>query len=142
VDMAQILERQWRQIGVDVRIQTLEFNTSIERATQRNFEAYIGGWGVGLSPDLASLWGDPDAVFNFVSYDNAEVRRLMEVATDQPTAELAAPYWRQVASLIAADQPYTWLYYHDRPHAIVDRLRNTVVDVVGEYGEVWNWTMQ
>ena len=139
VDVAQILERQWQRIGVEARIQTLEFNTVIERTTEREFEATIGGWGVGLSADLHQLWGDPDLPFNFVSYNNPEVQRLFQLAGQQPTEETAAPYWREAAGLIAADHPYTWLYYYDTPYGINDRLQGTLVNTLGQYQRSWEW---
>jgi peptide/nickel transport system substrate-binding protein len=139
VDVAQIIERQWRRIGVEARLQTLEFNTVNERAVDRNYEAMIGGWGVGLSADLNQMWGDPDLPFNFVGYDNPEVQRLFSEATQQPTEEAAAPLWRQAASLIAADLPYTWLYYYDTPYAINNRLQGTLVNTLGQYQRSWEW---
>jgi peptide/nickel transport system substrate-binding protein len=142
VDITQIVERQLRRIGVDVRIQLLEFNTVVDRTTRREFEARVGGWGVGLSPDLWQIWGDPDLPFNYVSYDNPEVRRLMELALEQPTEERAAPYWRQAASLIVADQPYTWLFYYDTPYAVNDRLQGTHVNTLGELQQVWEWRIE
>jgi peptide/nickel transport system substrate-binding protein len=139
VDIAQIVEQQWRRLGIDARILTLEFNTVIERSRNRNYESRIGGWGVGLSPDLYSLWGDPDLPFNDVSYDNPEVQRLFALALEQPTRETAAPYWRQAASLIVADQPYTWLYYYDTPYAVNNRLQGTRIDTLSQYQQVWEW---
>jgi peptide/nickel transport system substrate-binding protein len=142
VDIAQIVEQQWRRIGVDTRIQTLEFNTVVQRSRDKNFEARIGGWGVGLSPDLYQLWGDPDLPFNEVSYDNPEVQRLFEQALEQPTEEAAAPFWRRAAGLIVADQPYTWLYYYDTPFAVNNRVRGTRIDTLGQYQQVWEWYIE
>jgi peptide/nickel transport system substrate-binding protein len=142
VDVAQIVQRQWRQVGIDARIQTLEFNTTIERTTGGEYDAYIGGWNVGLSADLYQLWGNPDLPFNFVGYDNPEVQRLFEEAVGQPTEEDAAEYWRRAASLIVADQPYTWLYYYDTPFGINNRLRGTVVNTLGQYQRVWEWYIE
>lgn len=139
VDIAQVIQRQWRLLGIDARIQTLEFNTTIERTTSRDFEAYIGGWNVGLSPDLNTLWGDPDLPFNFVGYDNPEVQRLFDLALQQPTEDAAAEYWRRAASLIVADQPYTWLYYYDTPYGINNRLQGTLVNTLGQYQRPWEW---
>lgn len=139
VDISQIVERQWRSIGVEARIQTLEFNTVVERVTNRQYDARIGGWGVGLSPDLYQLWGDPELPFNYVSYDNPEVQRLFAQAVDQPTEERAAPYWRQAASLIAADQPYTWLFYYDTPYAVSERLQGPRIDTLSSYQRMWEW---
>jgi peptide/nickel transport system substrate-binding protein len=139
IDIAQIVERQWARVGVRANILTLEFNTLVERMTARNFEARIGGWLVGLSPDLYQVWGDPDSPSNYVSYDNPEVRRLMSLAMEQPTEEEAAAIWMEVAATIVADQPYTWLYYYDVPHGVNDRVQGTRIDTRGAYQEIWNW---
>ena len=139
VDIAQILERQWRQLGIDTQIQTLEFNTVIERTTARDFDARIGGWNVGLSADLYQLWGDVNLPFNYVSYDNAEVRRLMNVAVDQPTEDEANEYWKQAAAMIVADQPYTWLFYYDTPYGVSNRVKGTRIDTLSPYQESWAW---
>jgi peptide/nickel transport system substrate-binding protein len=138
-DVAQIVQQQWRQIGVDARIQIIEFNTFIERQRNRNFEAMIAGWGVGLSPDLQQLWGEPNLPFNTASYDNPQVRELIQQALAQPTEDQAAPIWRQAAAMIVADQPYTWLYYFDEPVAVRERVQNTLVNTLGVYQNLWEW---
>jgi peptide/nickel transport system substrate-binding protein len=142
VDVAQIVERQWRRVGIDARIQTLEFNTLVERMTEKNFDARIGGWSVGLSADLFQVWGDPESPSNYVSYDNPEVQRLFAEAVQQPTGEAAAAYWRQAAALIVADQPYTWLYYFDSPYAVNNRVRGTMVNTLGAYQRSWEWYIE
>lgn len=142
IDIAQIVERQWRRIGVEARIQTLEFNTVVERMSTRNYDARIGGWNVGLSPDLYQIWGDPDLPFNEVSYDNPRARELMARATEQPTEEAAAPYWREAASTIVADQPYTWLFYYDTPYGVNDRVKGVVVNTLSAYQRPWEWYIE
>lgn len=142
VDIAQIIERQWRQLGIETRIRTLEFNTVVERTTARNFDARIGGWNVGLSADLYQLWGDVNLPFNYVSYDNAEVRRLMEQAVQQDTQEAANEYWRRAAALIVADQPYTWLFYYDSPYGVNNRVKGIRVDTLSPYQEPWAWYIE
>jgi peptide/nickel transport system substrate-binding protein len=136
---AQIIQQQWRRIGVDARIQLMETNTFFDRLTQRNYEASLGGWGVGLSPDLRQIWGDPELPFNYVSYDNPETRELIERAIDQPTAEAAAPYWREAAARIVEDQPYTWLYYFDELVGVADRLQGTTINTLSTYQQMWEW---
>lgn len=138
-DVAQILEQQWKRIGVEALIQTLEFNTVIERTTNRDFEASIGGWNVGLSADLYQLWGNPSLPFNFVGYDNPRVQELFARALEQPTEALAAPLWREAASLIAADQPYTWLYYYDTPYGVANDFQGLTVNTLGQYQNAEGW---
>jgi peptide/nickel transport system substrate-binding protein len=138
-DVAQIVQQQWRRIGVDVRIQLIEFNSFIERQTSRNFDATIAGWSVALSPDLSAVWGDVDARFNFVSYDNPQVRQLIQQALAQPTEEQAAPIWRQAAARITADQPYSWLYFYDEPVGVNERVQGTQINTLSTYQNAWEW---
>lgn len=137
-DVSQILQQQWKQVGADVKLQQMEFNTFMERQVKEEYEAALGGWGVQLSPDITPLWG-PEADFNIVSYRNPEVSRLMEQAKAQPTAEKANPYWRAAAERIVQDQPYTWLYFYDNVVGIDDRLRNVKVNTYGAFQNTWEW---
>ncbi|HEV2131158.1 MAG TPA: ABC transporter substrate-binding protein [Longimicrobiaceae bacterium] len=137
-DVSQILQQQWRQIGADVRLQQLEFNTFFDRLLRKNFEAALGGWGVELSPNLTGFWGK-DAPFNIVGYENPEATALMEQALAQPTRERALPFWQAAAERIVADQPYTWLYFHDRVSAVNERLRGMRIDSYSAFQNAWEW---
>ncbi len=137
-DVTQILQQQWRGIGVDARIQILEFNTFTANLTNGDFEAAMGGWSVGLSPDLTPLWA-PASPFNYTRYQNPEVTALIERASSAPTFETAAPIWREAASRIVQDQPYTWLYYMDSVDGVNNRLRGTLIDTYGPYQNTWEW---
>lgn len=137
-DVSQIVQRQWREVGADVRLQTLETNTFFERLREKEFEAALAGWNVGLSPDLSGLWS-PDSPFNFVSYEDPETSRLIEQALSQPTEEAARPFWKAAAARIVQAQPYTWLYYFDQVDGVRERLRGIEVDTYGAYQNSWEW---
>ena len=142
VDIAQLAEQQWRRLGIDATIQTLEFNTLFDRAQNKDFEAIIMGWNVGLSADLYQTWGDPELPFNMVSYDDPQVQALMQQAVNQTTEQAAAPYWQEAASLIVADQPYTWLFYYDKPYGVNNRVQGMRIDTLSPYQKVWQWTVE
>ncbi len=137
-DISQIVQQQWRRVGVDARLQTLETNTFFDRLSAREFEAAIAGWGVGLSAELSSLWSG-DGPFNFTSFRDPEVDRLFDLALSQPTEEEAAPYWRAGAARIVEAQPYTWLFYFDEVVGVNDRIRNTRIDTLGSYQNLHEW---
>ncbi|HYH79829.1 MAG TPA: ABC transporter substrate-binding protein [Longimicrobium sp.] len=137
-DVTQIVQQQWKRIGVDARIQMSETNTFFDRLTKKQFQASAGGWSVGLSPDLTTLWG-PESPFNFVSYNDPQTTALFEQALRQPTAELAQPIWRQAAGRIAQAQPYTFLYFMDQLDGVNNRLRGMKIDTYGAYQNTWEW---
>ncbi|HWV57397.1 MAG TPA: ABC transporter substrate-binding protein [Longimicrobiales bacterium] len=140
-DIAQIVQPQWRNIGVDARIQMIETNTFFDRLNQRDFEAAIAGWSVGLSADISDLWMG-DVPFNFTSYSNPAVNRLFELAMAQPTEDQAAPFWREAAHLIVQDQPYTWLFYMDEVVGVHNRIQNTRIDALGTFQNLHEWTIR
>lgn len=137
-DVSQILQQQWRRIGVDLRIQTMETNTFFDRLREKNYEAALSGWQVALSPDLSTLWG-AESPFNFVSFRNPRAAQLMDQALAQPSEDAAAPFWRQAAATIVADRPYTWLFFFDQVDGRRSRLKGMKVDTYGSYQNTWEW---
>lgn len=137
-DIAQIVQQQWRRIGVDVELRSLEFNTLMDQLLREEYQAALNGWGVGLSPDLKGMWG-PDSPYNIVSYDDPQTLALFEQALAQPTADAARPYWQAAAQALVDDQPYTWLYYMDQVNGINERVRGVVVNTFGPFQNAWEW---
>ncbi len=137
-DVAQIVQQYLRRIGVDMRIESLETGTYVDRLVGGEPEAFKGSWEIGLSPDLTTILGR-DAHLNLTRYRNPDVEALFEQALGQPTREAALPHWREAARLIAADQPYTWLYYMDEVVVVHDRLRGTTINTLGTYQNLWEW---
>jgi hypothetical protein len=64
---------------------------------------------------------------------------LIEQALEQPTGEMAAPIWRQAAARTTADQPCTRLFQPDGPAGVNERVRNTVINTLGVYRNLWEW---
>lgn len=137
-DATQIIQQQWRRIGVDARLQTMETNTFFARLAEKRFEATLSGWQVALSPDVSTAWREKSP-YNFVSYENPEMVALMERALAAPSAEAAAPFWRQAAAQMVADQPYTWLFFFDQVDGRRSRIRGMKVDTYGPYQNAWEW---
>jgi peptide/nickel transport system substrate-binding protein len=137
-DVAQIAQQQWRQIGVDARIQLVEFNTLSDNLRAGNFQAVLAGWSVALYPDLTALWA-PGSPFNFTRYDDPEVTGLINEALLKPTSEQAVPLWRQAATRIVQDQPYTWLYYLDAVGGMNNRVQGARIDTYGPLQNLWQW---
>jgi peptide/nickel transport system substrate-binding protein len=137
-DVAQIVQQMWRRIGVQADLRQMETNTMYERLQEKEFQAVLAGWSVGLSADLAGLWGR-ESNYNFVSYDNASTFSLFEQAQQAPDEARATPLWKQAAAQIVNDRPYTWLYFLDGVVGVRDRLRGVRVDTYGAYQNTWEW---
>lgn len=138
-DVSQILQRMWREVGVDVRLQQFEFGSVSERQFRtHDYDVILGSWGVELSGALGPLFAE-ESPLNFVGFDDPETMRLIARAEAQPTLAAAAPVWRSVAERIVQMQPYTWLYYYGPVTARDPRLRGVRVDAYGAYQNTWEW---
>jgi len=56
-DIMTIVQDSWRQIGVDVRTDLLEWSVFVqERVNKADFDAVVLGWQMGIEPDLYQIW--------------------------------------------------------------------------------------
>lgn len=79
--LAQYYVQSWKEIGLNVTLEMVEFNTFYDRVGQNgeddpSVDIYQGAWSVGIDVDPSGLYG-PTAMFNFPRYENAENDRLL-----------------------------------------------------------------
>ena len=141
-DAAVIIQSNLKEIGVQVSIEKLEFNTFSEKHRQRDFDASLGGWSAGLFIDPSVIWGDPDSnEFNFVAYNNPEVQALMDKGLNIADSAEAAPVWKEVQRKIYADQPYTFLYWRDEIVGLHARFEGAKIDIQSPYRDLHEWSV-
>ena len=138
---AQIIQAQLVEIGVRAEVRTQEFGSLLDRVIQRDYEAALMGWQVGLDPDIAFFWYDPGSPFNVVGFFNPGVRTSIDSACAQPTASAALPYWRKAGDEIAAKYPYAFLWFFDLIVAVGPRIDGVEADVVGFAHGLHDWSM-
>ncbi len=143
-DAAELIQAQYRRLGIDMRVQAVEFNTLLGQVFDgRDYEAVLLGWQVALEPDyLVGHFWPPDHVFNITGYGNTRLDSLMPLAQSAATAEQAAPRWREAARLIAADRPYAFLWYFDDLMVVSERVKNTRIDTYGRYQNLHQWRLE
>jgi peptide/nickel transport system substrate-binding protein len=111
---AQIIQYRLKQIGIEMKIRTLEWTAFInDFIDKRRFEAVILGWTLGQDPDIYDIWHSSKTggkELNFISYQNPEIDRLLvEGRRTFDRNERKKIYWR-IQEILAEDQPYTFLY--------------------------------
>ncbi len=123
---AQMLQAEWKRIGVDLRITTLDSSTAIQRMMAGNFVAAYLSWDLDPDPDPFAILHSsqiPPEGMNFVYYRNAEADELIEQARRElDHAKRRDMYWR-LHEVLAADQPYTWTVQGSSKWGISTRVR-------------------
>jgi peptide/nickel transport system substrate-binding protein len=127
-----IAQNAWRRIGIDVRTQAFEWTVFLEDfVNSLQFDAVVLGWSGGaLDPDKYQLWHSSQTgpyQLNFVGYRNPEADDLILRIRREYDPEVQRRLCHRLHRIIAADQPYTFLYAPrttrvlDRKIVIVDR---------------------
>jgi len=109
-----VAQNAWRRLGIKVETLTMEWAVFInERVDKGDFDALILGWSMGLDADLYQIFHSSQTghfQLNFVGYTNPAADALMVRIRQEYNREQQVAMARRLHRLIAADQPYTFLF--------------------------------
>jgi len=109
-----IAQDAWKQIGIDVRTDILEWSVFIqERVNKLDFDVLILGWRMGIEPDLYQIWHSSQThlhQLNFVDFKNKEADDLIIKIRQEYDHKRQVEYCHRLHEIIAQEQPYTFLY--------------------------------
>jgi peptide/nickel transport system substrate-binding protein len=114
----QLVQDQWKQIGVNANLQILDFNVVVENLLGQTYDTVLIGWNLAYpdDPDFGTLFNAANDVvgsgFNTESYNNPEVEELLQKGNTVPGCDPAerAKFYHEAQALLAADQPFIFLY--------------------------------
>ena len=131
-----IAQDAWKQIGIDVRTDLLEWSVFIqERVNKLDFDALVLGWSMGIDPDLYQIWHSSQTgpqQLNFVGYKNSEADTLIVKIRQEYDHRTQSAYCHRLHEIIAREQPYTFLYV-GKWTAILDK--RIVIKEVNDAGQ-------
>jgi ABC-type transport system substrate-binding protein len=119
-----IAQDAWKQIGVDVRTDLIEWSVFIqERVNKLDFDALVLGWSMGIDPDLYQIWHSSQTgphQLNFVGFKNKAADDLIIKIRQEYNHDQQVKYCHRLHEIISHEQPYTFLYV-GKWTAILDR---------------------
>ncbi|MGA6925035.1 MAG: ABC transporter substrate-binding protein [Desulfosarcina sp.] len=119
-----IAQDAWKKIGIQVETDLLEWSVFIQkRVNQLDFDALVLGWSMGIDPDLYQIWHSSQSgpyQLNFVGFSNPEADDLILKIRQEYDHQRQVAFCHRLHEIIAADQPYTFLYV-SRWTALLDK---------------------
>lgn len=145
--VVEVLQSQWKKVGVDVQARVIEFQTMLAQHKERNFDAVFANWAL----DNFQMASAPAALFssklvavpkstNRSSVSIPALDRLIEQAQAATTPEQARPVYRQMTLLLEQQQPVTFVFWLKELAATRD-VGNVVMDPRGELLNMSQWTL-
>ena len=133
--VAELIQQQLKELGLTVKIRIIEWSAFVhEFIDKRRFEALLLGWSLSRDPDLYDLFHSSktkEGEYNFVSYANPDVDRLLVEGRRTFDQAQRQRIYREVHRRLAEDQPYAFLYVADALPVVHARFRGVRATPIG-----------
>jgi peptide/nickel transport system substrate-binding protein len=144
-DVQNFLQQQFRQVGADVQLRTVEIQTMLAQHKARDYDAVIANW------TLDTFRVDPTALFacsearrkgtaNRSGYCNPELDALMRRGVTGADSAQSRQTWQEFSRILMRDQPITVLFWTEDMAGVSPRLHNVVMDPRSKLVSVTRWT--
>ncbi|MGL4253543.1 MAG: ABC transporter substrate-binding protein [Fusobacteriaceae bacterium] len=127
--MAEIIQAQLKEIGIDMNIQILEWGAFLTATGNGDLDMFIMGWGpstydadYGLYPNFHSKqMGDAG---NRTYYSNPQVDILLDGAKKEMDADKRKNMYGDIVDILNTDMPVLPMYYSNNTMGITKKLKN------------------
>lgn len=145
-DLAQVIQSDLANVGVDLTIQSLEFGTLVGRITgaERDFDAVLLGLDADLRLDLRSLFHSAamEGPFQLAGHRDARLDSVLDALETESDREDARALWAEAQERIFEAQPWTFLYYTTELIVARDRLHGLEADLRGVLHSAPDWWVE
>ena len=136
--LGAVLKEQWRKVGVDLELQSMEPATLASQIAGGNFQLYTLRWiGVNNDPEFYEFAFSskriPPMGGNRGHYRNAEVDALLDQARVESDREKRRALFGGVQKIIAEDLPYISLWFMDNISVHRKRISDLELSPTGDY---------
>ena len=155
--VAQLIQQQWKEIGVEMEIIEQDFSTlaytklfpsddngSPRRVTADDFACYTLGFGMEADPDEYRMYlttADAPGTWNFVTYSNSKVDELFEKQLYSTKPEERAACYHEIGKLISEDVPWIPLYGKKSLAGVSEKVQNFAADFRGITFQIEKWSV-
>ncbi len=107
----EVIQSMAQEAGFDVKLQSMEFASSLQAGYRGDFNAYNIAWSGRIDPD-GNLWPflHTGGTFNYGHYDSKAMDDLLDRARLTPDADARKALYRQAVELERKDLPLIYLW--------------------------------
>jgi peptide/nickel transport system substrate-binding protein len=136
---AVILQDELRRVGVEMRIQPVEFTVMEQRTVTGDFDATFVSRTIDPSPASLLQWWSSGGGSNIGRYASPAFDSLAAAATRARTRTEAAPLWRRVLEQLNDDAPAIFVFSPRNNAAIATRFDNVSIRPDSWLATVTEW---
>lgn len=143
-DAMVMIREQLKTVGIEVKTRLLEYNTLNALNFAHDFDATVVGFYMDttLNLDYAFHSGSIDDSYNYGSYSNPEVDRLIEESNRQADPANALPLLLRIQEILHEEQPFLFLWEPYRLAAVNKRLENVRPSPLDDFSNLQEWSLR
>src|SRR5689334_22761198 len=121
--IAQVVQAMVKEAGFDVKIQSVEFATSLDMADKGQFDAYVLAWSGRADPDgnIFSFDGCKQPL-NYAGYCKPDVDDLLKRSRTTLDTNERRKLYADLAAIVLKDRPIIYLYHRHWLWAYTSKL--------------------
>lgn len=120
---AAVAQQSWKAIGVEAKINTMEFNASLDKFNKGDYDSIVEWYITPPDPDI-SAWYSTGGTSNLWKYSNPQADDLLNKARSELDQAKAGALYKEFLKLVAEDQPVTFTYYPQEIRGLAAKLQN------------------
>jgi peptide/nickel transport system substrate-binding protein len=138
-----IIKNNLKQIGIDVKVEKLEFGVLMDALLNRKLDSWILAWFIPLPLDLKSYWYSDlrQTQMNFAGYQSEEADKIMLELEKKLLKEEYIELMKKFQQIISDEQPVTFLYWFDNIVCYNKRIKNITINPFGPVQRIWEWRL-
>lgn len=143
IAIAQVIQAQLRQVGIEVGFRTLESAAWTQTWRTGDWEAVVSAWFLPADPSFTGLYscGGPN---NMTGFCNPELDEVMRASDRGLAFEGRKPLLDEAQRLLAEDGRMLPIYYNVIPELVSDRVtgyRGSGTNF-GSFWNLWAWDLR
>jgi len=143
IAIAQVIQAQLKQVGVEVDFETLESAAWTQRWRGGEWEALVSAWFLPADPGITGLYacGGPN---NMTGFCDPELDRIMEASDRALSFERRKPLLDRAQERLAESARVLQLYFNVVPQMVSRRVGNFRPSGTnfGSFWNLWEWTLE
>ncbi len=134
-EIAQIIQFELEELGIDVQLQTVEGGTWNEMLGNDQYQISMRPYTMssGDPDDFMTYWARPDGVFNekySISYQNEQIQALVNQAVRETDPTVRKELYDQIQALLIEEAPFTPIYHEVTLYAMQENVFDLSLDAV------------
>lgn len=144
--IATIVQSNLADVGIEMDVEVREIGAlqPLVTSPDRRFDAFMLGWIPDRTMDGRSMWACDQVAHpvHFASYCNPALDAVLDSLLTTTDRRVYARLVDRYNDILAADQPYTFLYHPTHRAAARVQLRGVEMDSRGNWATVADWWLE